>query len=126
MRSFRLWLVLCVALFASACASTPIIDGDSLQAKVGNSIAHAEIALTRGYRFVADQAAAGILLPGELQDALDILDRAAEAIDKARGLYKLGNFEDALDNLANADRAMAFVEAEIAKRLKARRKGVSL
>lgn len=126
MRSARLWLVLCVALFASACALKPVIEGDSLQAKVGNAIAHAEITLTRGYRFVADQAAAGILLPGELQDVLDILDGAAETIDKARNFYKLGRLNEALDSVANADRAMAFVEAEIAKRLKDRRKGASL
>lgn len=126
MRAFRLWLVFCVALFASACVSKPIVEGDSLQAKVGNAIAHAEVTLTRGYRFVADQAAAGILLPNELQDALDILDRAAAALDKARQLYKLGDLNAALDSVANADNAMAFVEAEIAKRLKDRRKGASL
>lgn len=126
MRGARLWLVLCVALFVSACASKPVIEGDDLRAKVGNAIAHAEIALTKGYRFVADQAAAGVLLPSELQDALDILDGAAETLDKARGFYKLGRLNDALDSVANADRAMAFVEAEIAKRLKERRRGASL
>ena len=126
MRSLRLSLVLCVALFLSACASTKIIEGNDLRAQAGNAIAQAELSLLRGYRFVADQAAAGVLLQAELQDALDILDKASALVDDARKFYKAGDLNAALDNVANADRAMAFVEAEIAKRLKDRRKGASL
>lgn len=125
MKSLRLFAVL-LALFATACASQKVIEGDDLRSQTANAIAQAQLNLLKGYRFVADQAAVGILLKSEVEDALGILDKAKALVDDAHKLYKLGNFQDALGSVQNADRAMAFVEAEIAKRLKARRKETRL
>lgn len=125
MKLLRLFVVL-LALFATACASQKVIEGDDLRSQTANAIAQAQLNLLKGYRFVADQAAAGILLKSEVEDALGILDKAKALVDDAYKLYKLGNFQDALGSVQNADRAMAFVEAEIAKRLKERRKEARL
>jgi len=121
----RLFVVL-LALFATACASQKVIEGDDLRSQTANAIAQAQLNLLKGYRFVADQAAAGVLLKSEVEAALDLLDKAKALVDDAYKLYKLGNFQDALGSVQNADRALAFVEAEIAKRLKERRKEARL
>lgn len=126
MKAFRLLFALGVALFLSACASTKVIEGDSPQARAGNALAQVEVALIKGYRYVADQAAVGVLLKSELQAALEVLDRVAVKVDQARELYKRGLFGGALDKVLDADQSLAFIEAEIAKKLKERRQPVSL
>lgn len=119
-------LALCVALFLSACNTTPIIDGDSTQARAGNAIAQAEVALTKGYRLVTDQANAGVLLKSEVEAALAALDKAAKAVDDAKALYDRGVFDGALDKVLDADTALDLIEAEIEKKLRERRKPVSV
>lgn len=119
----RFFFVLVAALFASGCASRTVIEGDSPAARADNAIAQAEIVLTKGYRAITDQVAQGVLLKSELQAALGALDKAAAVVDEAKALRAKGAYADALNKVldANTDQALAFVEAEIAKRLKERR-----
>jgi hypothetical protein len=123
----RLFIAGSAAILLSACASvTPVIDGDSAQARAGNAIAQADIALTKGYRFVTDQAAAGVLFKSELQDVLAMLDKAAVLVEEAKALYDKGVFEGALDKVLDADKVLDYVEAEMAKKLRDRRQPVSM
>lgn len=122
MKTARLWLALCAAILLAACVSaTPVISGDTPQAQAGNAIAQAEIALVKGYRLVADQAAAGVLFKSELQEILAVLDKAAAAIDTAKKFYDAGSFDGALNQALDADKALNYVEAEVAKKLRDRR-----
>jgi hypothetical protein len=86
------------------------------------------MALTKGYRFVTDQAAAGVLFESELRDVLVVLDKAAKLVDEAKVLYAKGVFEGALDKVldADADKVLDYVEAEIARKLRDRRQPVSM
>lgn len=120
-KQFFATLLLTLALFACA-APQPIIDGTGPQAQAANAIAKAEMALTRGYRLVADQAVSGVLFKSELQSALTVLDQAAKLVDEAKALYDKGVFDGALDKVLDADKALDMVEAELAKKLKERRK----
>jgi hypothetical protein len=123
----KTFFAICAAILLSACVSaTPVIDGDSVQARAGNAIAQSEMALTKGYRFVADQAAAGVLFKSELQDVLAVLDKAAKLVDEAKALYDKGVFDGAIDKALDADKALDYVEAEMAKKLRDRRQPVSL
>ncbi len=123
----RLFVAGSAAILLSACVSaTPVIDGSSVQARAGNAIAQSEIALTKGYRFVADQAAAGVLFKSELQEVLAVLDKAAGMVDEAKALYDKGAFDGALDKALDADKMLAYVEAEMAKKLRDRRQPVSM
>lgn len=128
MKLFRQYFfVLIAAIFASACvAPKAVIEGDSAQARAGNAIAQAEVALTKSYRLVTDQAAAGVLFKSELQEALTVLDKAAKLVDEAKALYSKNVFDGALQKVLDADQALNYVEAEIAKKLKERRQPVSL
>lgn len=115
-----------VALALVACATfAPVIEGDSVQARAGNAIAQAEIALTKGYRLVTDQAATGVLLKTEVEAALRALDSAAKVVDEARDLYKRGVFDGAIGKVLDADKALSLIENELAKKLKDRRRPVS-
>ena len=123
----RLFVAGSAAILLSACVSaTPVIDGDSVQARAGNAIAQSEITLAKGYRFVADQAAAGVLFKSELQEVLAVLDKAAGLVDEAKALYAKGVFDGALDKVLDANKALDYVEAEMAKKLRDRRQPVSL
>lgn len=121
-RSLRNFIAGVAALLAVGCVSTsPVITGDTPQARAGNAIAQAEIALVKGYRLVADQAAAGVLFKSELQEILGVLDKASAAVDTAKKFYNVGSFDDALKNALDADKALDYVEAEVAKKLRERR-----
>jgi hypothetical protein len=89
MRAVRNFLIFGV-LFLVACAGKPVIEGDTPQAHAADAIARVEIVLTKGYRFVADQAAAGVLLKSELKPIVDTLDQAAKLVDEAKALYSTG------------------------------------
>lgn len=117
-RVFGVWLVLWVAFLLTACTSKPIIEGDDVKSLAANAIAQAEVSLTRGYRAVVEQAAAGVLSGAELKEAVELLDEAGRLLDKAQEVYRLGNFGAALKDVQDADKALAFIEAQIAKKLR--------
>jgi hypothetical protein len=121
-RSIRNFFLALTFLFTVGCVSGPVIEGDTPQAHAADAIARVEIVLTKGYRFVADQAAAGVLLKSELKPIVDTLDQAAKLVDEAKTLYSTGVFSGSLDKALNADQILARVDAEIAKRLKERQK----
>lgn len=120
-------LIACAAAISlSACvAPKAVIEGNSPQSIAGNAIAQAEVALIKGYRLVADQAEAGVLFKSELQAVLAKLDQASKLVDEAKSLYDRGVFDGALNKVLDADKALDYVEAEIAKKLKDRRQPVS-
>lgn len=122
MKTVRTFFALCAAILLAACVSaTPVIEGNTPQAQAGNAIAQAEIALIKGYRLVADQTVAGVLFKSELQEILTVLDKAAAAVDTAKKFYDMGSFGDALNNALDANKALDYVEAEVAKKLRDRR-----
>jgi hypothetical protein len=57
---------------------------------------------------------------------LAVLDKAAALVDEAKALYDKGIFDGAIDKVLDADKALDYVEAEMAKKLRDRRQPVAM